>query len=130
MKKANYGYTKQLSLGFEDAIEKTKAELKVEGFGVLTEIDVKSTLESKLDVSLEKYIILGACNPKAAYEALQIETEIGLMLPCNFIVYQKDSKTFVSTIMPSVAMGMIDNSELSQAVVEIEKVLKKVIDSI
>ena len=130
MKKANYGYTKQLNLGFEEAIEKTKAELKVEGFGVLTEIDVKSTLESKLDVSLEKYTILGACNPKAAYEALQIETEIGLMLPCNFIVYQKDSKTFVSTIMPSVAMGMIDNSELSQAVVEIEKVLKKVIDSI
>ncbi len=130
MTKAKYGYSKELDMSFEQAIEKTKTELQVEGFGVLTEIDVKTTLEAKLGVSMEEYTILGACHPATAYQAIQAELELGLMLPCNFIVYQKDKKVFVSSIVPTVAMGMIDNSILAEAAVEIEETLKRIIDKV
>ncbi len=130
MNKADYGYRKQVKLSFSEAITKTKAELKKEGFGVLTEIDIKTTLKSKLDVDIENYIILGACNPPAAYQALSSELEIGLMLPCNVIVYQKDDNTYVSAILPSIAMAMIGNNELSEIATVIEETLKRVIDKI
>lgn len=130
MNKTNYGYSKKVSFSFEQAIEKVKEELQKEGFGILTEIDVKATLKKKLDVDFQNYVILGACNPPNAYKSLQAEIEIGLMLPCNVIVYQKNNDVFVSAVMPTVAMGMIDNESLKNIAINIENKLKKAIDSI
>ncbi len=125
-----YGYKKQLELSYENAIEKTKESLKEFGFGVLTEIDVKATLKKKLDIDFDKYIILGACKPKMAHKALSVERDIGLMLPCNVIIYEHENKVFVSAVLPSIAMGMINNPELGDIAEEVEKSLKEVIDSI
>lgn len=125
-----YGYKKPIRATYEEAVIRTKAELKKEGFGVLTEIDVKATLKEKLGVEHDKYIILGACNPSFAYKALQTEKEIGLLLPCNVIVYEDQGKTFVSAILPTVAMNMIGNPELKDIAKQVESKLKKVIDNI
>ena len=126
----DYGYKRQINAPFEETITRTKEELAKEGFGVLTEIDVTATLKKKLDVDFENYIILGACNPPFAYQALQAEKDIGLLLPCNVIVYDTDEKTSVSAIVPTVAMNMVENPDLEYIAVEVEKKLKKVIDSI
>lgn len=125
-----YGYKKETSLLFEKVVEKTREELQKEGFGVLTEIDVKATIKKKLDIDFDNYIILGACNPPFAYKALQAEKEIGLMLPCNVIVYSNDGKTIVSAILPTEAMKSIGNSSLDEIAKIIEQKLKKVVDSI
>ncbi len=125
-----YGYKKQVSASFEGALEKTREELQKEGFGILTEIDVKATLKKKLDVDYDNYLILGACNPPFAYQALQAEKDIGLLLPCNVIVYEQDGKTFVSAIVPTVAMGMVNNEDLRGIAAKVEEKLKKVIDRI
>ena len=125
-----YNYTKEVNLKFEDAVSRTKEELKKEGFGVLTEIDVKAILKAKLDVDYDNYVILGACNPPNAYKALQAEKEIGLMLPCNVIVYEDSGKVFMSCILPKVAMGMIDNERLKEVAEHIEEKLKKVVNSV
>jgi uncharacterized protein (DUF302 family) len=101
--------------------------LKKEGFGILTEIDVKETLKKKLNVDFGRYMIYGACNPPLAYQALQKEDNIGLMLPCNVIAYEKDNNVYVSFIKPSVA---IDNADLKEVATEVEARLKKVFDSI
>jgi uncharacterized protein (DUF302 family) len=130
MKAANYGYRKKVKVTFTEAVEQTKQALKNDGFGVLTEIDIKNTLKNKLNVEMENYTILGACHPPSAYQSIQSEIEIGLMLPCNVIVYQKTDAVFVSAIMPTVAMGMIDNNELGEVASDIEKRLKLVIDSL
>ena len=126
----NYGYQKEVNLIFNEAVQKVREELTKEGFGVLTEIDVKATLKKKLNVDYDNYLILGACNPPFAFKALQIEKEIGLMLPCNVIIYQTDEKVFVSAILPTIAMSMIDNKELKVIAIEIEDKLKKVIDMV
>lgn len=125
-----YGYKRKVSLSFADAVSKTKAELSQEGFGVLTEIDVKATLKKKLNVEYENYHILGACNPPFAFRALKSEKEIGLFLPCNVIVYEEDGEIFVSAILPTRAMSMVENPALSAIAVEVETKLKKVIDSL
>ncbi len=126
----NYGYKKQTSLPFLEAVEKTKAELAKEGFGILTETDVRATLKKKLDVDYDNYVILGACNPPLAYRALQAEKEIGLLLPCNVIVYTDAGETFVSAIVPSTTMSAIGNPSLSDLAKEVEAKLKKAVDSI
>ena len=126
----NYGYKKQLNVPFAEAVEKTKAGLADEGFGILTEIDVKATLKKKLDVEYDNYVILGACNPPFAYQALQAEKEIGLLLPCNVIVYEDSGKIFVSAILPTVAMGMVDQPGLDDIAIKVEEKLKKVIDTL
>ena len=125
-----YGYKKIVNLPYKEAVDRTKEELKAEGFGVLTEIDVKKTLKEKLGVDLDNYIILGACHPQSAYEALQKETDIGLMLPCNVVVYEKDGQTFVSAIIPTVAMSMVDNESLRDLAVQIDEKLQRVVDSV
>lgn len=125
-----YGYKKQVNVSFEKALEKTREELQDEGFGVLTEIDVKATLKKKLDVDYDNYIILGACNPPFAYQALQAEKDIGLLLPCNVIVYEQEGEIFVSAIVPTVAMNMVENEELRGIAEQVELKLKKVIDNI
>ncbi len=125
-----YGYKREVLLSFVDAVSKTKAELSKEGFGVLTEIDVKATLKKKLDVDYGDYLILGACNPPFALQALKSEKEVGLFLPCNVIVYEENGDTFVSVVLPTVAMRMIENPALSAIAVEVEAKLKKVVDSL
>jgi uncharacterized protein (DUF302 family) len=124
-----YGIKKEVNMSYDEAVEKAREELQKEGFGVLTEIDVKATLKKKLDVDFDKYIILGACNPPMAHKALQAEQDIGLMLPCNVIVYEKDGKTFVSVIKPTVAMQMIENEKLAEIADQVEGKMKKVIEN-
>ena len=104
--------------------------LEAEGFGVLTEIDVKATMKKKLNVEYDNYIILGTCNPQFAHKALQIEKEIGLLLPCNVIVYEDDTDVYASVILPSSAMSMVGSRELSCISQEVEEKLKSVIDSL
>ena len=89
----DYGFSKTVSMSYDDAVEKVTSELKKEGFGVLTSIDVKDTLKKKIDVDFKKYIILGACNPTLAHKALQSEEELGLLLPCNVLVYERERET-------------------------------------
>ncbi len=126
----NYGYKRQVKLTYEEAVAKTKSELQKQGFGVLTEIDVKATLKKKLNVDFDKYIILGACNPPFAHQALQAERDIGLLLPCNLIVYESGGKTFVAAAVPTMLMGMVGNDKLRGIAEQVEAKLKKAVDSI
>jgi len=131
MEKTQYGFRKTLKIPYDEAIEKVTQALKEQGFGILTQIDVKDTLKKKLNVDFRKYIILGACNPPFAYQSLQAETEIGLLLPCNVIVYEDNSSnTAVSAIDPESAMSMIDNPKLKQIAVQVSTKLKAVIESL
>lgn len=126
-----YGYTKKVSSSVDTAIQSVREALTVEGFGVLTEIDVQATLKKKLGVEdFNEYVILGACNPNFAHKALQAEIEIGLLLPCNVIVYQREDEVCVSALLPSVAMSIIENSSLQSIAFNVEEKLKKVIDSL
>jgi uncharacterized protein (DUF302 family) len=125
-----YGIKKMVPLSYEDAIEKVKNELGKQEFGILTEIDVKATLKKKIQVDFDKYTILGACNPSLAYKSLQNEQDIGLLLPCNVIVYEKDGKTFVNAIDPVVAMGFIENVEVNTVAKDVRERLLNVIHSL
>jgi uncharacterized protein (DUF302 family) len=102
----------RLEAPYEEAMARVTAALKEEGFGVLTEIDVKATLKLKLDADFRKYAILGACNPPLAYKALGTELEIGLLLPCNVIVYEEDGASMVSIVDPISMLGVVDSPEL------------------
>jgi uncharacterized protein (DUF302 family) len=126
----HYGLTKELNIPYETVIEQVREALKNQGFGILTEIDVREKMKEKLGLDMNKYIILGACNPANAYKAILAEENIGLMLPCNVIVYEKGSKTVLSVIRPTVAMQMIENSELQILAEAVEGQLKKSFDAI
>ena len=127
----SYHFTKNLDLSYEEAISRTTEELKKEGFGIMTEIDVKEALKKKLDVDFRKYKILGACNPSFAYKALQAEDKIGTMLPCNVIVQETDDgKVEVSAIDPIASMQAIENPSLAGIANEVREKLRKVIDNI
>jgi uncharacterized protein (DUF302 family) len=131
MEQTNYGFSKVVNIGYQEAIEKVTEELKKEGFGVLTEIDVKETLKKKLDVEFKPYKILGACNPSFSYKSLQAEEQIGLMLPCNVIVYVNDSsETVVAAINPIVSMQSVKNDKLDEVAETIQSKLKKVISNL
>lgn len=119
-----------LDLPYEQAIEKVTSALKEEGFGVLTEIDVQATLKQKLDVDFRKYMILGACNPSLAHEALKVENEIGLLLPCNVIVYEDDGKSVVSIIDPVSMFGVVKNPDLDSVAEDARARLQRVIKSL
>jgi len=121
-----YGFTKELNISFHKAIDKITNELKKEGFGILTRIDVRNKFKEKLGIEFKRYEILGACHPKSAYEAIMAEENIGLMLPCNVIVYEKDGKTVISMIKPTMAMGMIDNNDLKSVAERVESKLELV----
>ncbi len=125
-----YGYKKQAFGMFDDVVQKTREELKKEGFGVLTEIDVKKTIKEKIGADYDNYVILGACNPPFAYKTLLAEKEIGLMLPCNVIVFEDKGNVFVSTILPTEAMKSVGNENLADIAIAVENKLKKVVDSI
>ena len=125
-----YGYSKIVTLPFAEAIEKVTGALATEGFGVLTTIDVKATMKKKLDVDYENYTILGACNPQFAHKALEAEKEIGLLLPCNVIVYQTGDTVYVSAMLPSAVMSVLENPSITAVAKDVEDKLKKVVDSI
>lgn len=126
----NYGFTKELNIPYGKVIELAREALKKQGFGIMTEIDIQDKMKEKLDIDMGKYIILGACNPPNAYQAILIEENIGLMLPCNVIVYEKGGRTVLSVIRPSVAMQMVDNVQLQKVSEEVEGKLKKAFDAV
>jgi uncharacterized protein (DUF302 family) len=124
-----YYFSKIITGSFDNAIQKVTEALKAEGFGILTEIDIKATLKKKLDVDFYNYKILGACNPPFAYKALLVEDKIGTMLPCNVIVQEKVAgQVEVSAVDPSASMLSIENKDLQAIATEIRTRLKKVIE--
>ncbi len=127
----SYYFNKTLNMDFDAAIEHVIEQLKKEGFGVLTEIDVQKTLKNKLDVDFKKYKILGACNPSLAYKALQNEDKIGTMLPCNVILQElKENTIEVAAVDPMASMMAVKNESLGAVAAEVQKKLKTVIDSL
>lgn len=126
-----YGFRTRLNLPYEQAIEKVTAALKTEGFGVLTEIDVTATLKKKLEVDFRKYVILGACNPVLANQALNEELEIGLLLPCNVIVYgDEQGGSVVSIVDPISMLGVVENPNLDAVADEARARLQRVSDAL
>jgi uncharacterized protein (DUF302 family) len=127
----SYHFSKIVDLSFEDAVKRTTEELQKEGFGILTEIDVKATLKKKLDVDFRDYKILGSCNPGFAHKALQREDKIGTMLPCNVIVQvNPQGKVEVSAVDPVASMVAVENESLGEIAGQVRDKLKKVIDNI
>lgn len=127
----SYYFNKILSVSFDEAVSRVMEELKKEGFGVLTDIDVQATLKKKLDVDFRKYKILGACHPQSAYQALLKEDKIGTMMPCNVIVQElAGGKVEAAAIDPIASMQAIKNPELAEVALEVQTKLKKVIDSL
>jgi uncharacterized protein (DUF302 family) len=126
-----YYFSKTLDLSFEQAIARVTEELQKEGFGVLTEIDVKATLKKKLDVDFRNYRILGACNPPFAHKALQAEPHIGLMLPCNVVVQEgENGGIIVSAIDPLMSMQVVENEALNEIAGQVKEKLQRVIESV
>lgn len=125
-----YYFTKIVNLTFDQAIEKVTEALQKEGFGILTEIDVKATLKKKLDVDFRPYRILGACNPPFAYQALQAEEKIGTMLPCNVVVQQKENGVEVTAVDPVASMKAVDNPRLAEVAVAVQKKLQDIIEKL
>lgn len=127
----SYHFSKTVSTDFDTAIEKVTEELKKEGFGILTQIDVQETLKKKLDVNFKKYKILGACNPHFAHEALLAEDTIGTMLPCNVIVREgENGKIEISAVDPVASMMAIENAALGKVANEVREKLSRVIDNL
>ena len=128
----NYYFNNTLNnISFDDAKEKVIEELKKEGFGVLSQINIKTTLKNKLDVDFRPYVILGACNPPLAYKTLQAEAKIGLMLPCNVIVEENENGTIeVSAVNPVASMIAVKNDNLADIASEVEQILKEVIENL
>jgi len=123
-----YAFSTVLDTSYEDAISKVTNALKEEGFGVLTEIDVKATLKKKLDKEFRKYVILGACNPLYANRSLEADLDVGLLLPCNVIVYETDDKkAYVAAINPVSALEVIQSQELKGIAAEVSEKLKRVV---
>ena len=125
-----YALVKELpGLEYDDAVAKTREMLSDEGFGVLTEIDVKETLKKKLDVDFKRYVILGACNPQLAHQAMGGEPFIGVLLPCNVVVMEREGGgTIVSAFKPTAAFSLVDNDEVAPIAEEVEDRLRRVLD--
>ena len=126
-----YYFKTVLDMPYKQAVEKVREALAAEGFGILTEIDVKATLKSKLDVDFKPYVILGACNPPLAYKTLQAEEQIGLMLPCNVVVQETaGGRSIVAALNPLVAMQSVGNSELEPTAKEVTDKLRRAIGAL
>jgi len=127
---SKYGFSKTVDVPYDEAVEKARAALKTEGFGVLCEIDIKEKLKEKLGVDFRKYVILGACNPPLAYKTLQQELDIGLLLPCNVVVYESDEagKSVVAAIDAKAMLSVVEgNATLNEVATEVNEKLKRVI---
>jgi len=130
-KTKDYAFSTAINTSYEEAVSKVTEALKEEGFGVLTEIDVKSTLKKKLNVDFRKYVILGACNPPYAHRTLQTNLDVGLFLPCNVIVYEADDKkVHVSAFNPMSALEVMKSKELEKIGQEVSEKLRRVIEKI
>lgn len=126
-----YGIGKSVPFPYEQTVERTRHALQKEGFGVLTEIDVKATLKQKLDVDFRKYVILGACNPPLAYRGFQAEMEIGLLLPCNVIVYEEDAAhSRVAILDPLVQLSVTGRTDIEPLAYEAKRKLEQALASI
>ncbi|WP_455210878.1 DUF302 domain-containing protein [Kaarinaea lacus] len=122
-----YGFSVKFSGGFDEAVDKVTEALKTEGFGVLTEIDVKATLKKKIDVDRAPYKILGACNPGLANQAISAEPDIGLLLPCNVVVREEDDKSITIAFMdPAAVLQLVDNDKVGELAEQVRAKLKKV----
>jgi uncharacterized protein (DUF302 family) len=130
MKDPDYTLTREIQMAQEQAIEKVKAELAKEGFGVLTTIDVAATLKAKLGVEREPYVILGACNPTLAHRALEAEPAIGVLLPCNVDVYQQAGKTVVQAVNPRRLFQVVDNPGVASIAEEVAVKLERVLEAL
>ena len=127
----NFAFSTVLDTGYDDAVSRVTDALKEEGFGVLTEIDVKETFKKKLDKDFRKYVILGACNPPYAYRSLEADLDVGLLLPCNVIIYETDdNKAYVAAINPVSALEVIHNQKLKELAEEVSEKLKRVIEKV
>jgi uncharacterized protein (DUF302 family) len=127
----SYYFNKVMNASFDEAVERVTAELAKEGFGILTEIDVKKTLKKKLDVDFRQYKILGACNPPFARKVLEAEDKIGLMLPCNVIVQELESgEVEVAAIDPIASMQAVQRPDLQETALEVRDKMQKIIDSL
>lgn len=125
-----YGYGRSLDLPFDRAVERARDSLKSEGFGVLCEIDIKEKLKEKLGVDFGNYLILGACNPPLAYGALQQEMNIGLLLPCNVVVYEKSGASFVAAVDAARMLSVVGNPALEATAAQVNVKLRRVIDNL
>ncbi len=125
-----YAISKTVGLSYEAAIEQVTRELQKEGFGVLTTIDVKETLRKKLNVDFPRYVILGACNPPFAHQALLADEKIGLLLPCNVIVYEKSGKTVVAAFDPAIMPQIVPDTKMAAIADEVRERLKRVISAV
>ena len=125
-----YGFTRTVNLPFEAAVQRVTEELKNQGFGVLTTIDVQETLKQKLNVEFTRYVILGACNPPLAHRALEVEMNIGLLLPCNVIVYEKEGKTVVGAFDPLTMVPLVGKPEMAAIAADVKKRLEAVLAKI
>ncbi|HVA96153.1 MAG TPA: DUF302 domain-containing protein [Candidatus Acidoferrales bacterium] len=130
IKTSQYSIRKTVSASFEEAVKQVQELLKQEGFGVLTTIDVQQTLEKKLYVAYDKYVILGACHPQSAFKALQMDKDMGLLLPCNVVVYEETKQVIVSAIRPTVALSIANEPALHEVAKEIENKLQRVVEHI
>jgi uncharacterized protein (DUF302 family) len=124
-----YGYARTLELPFGETVERARAALKAEGFGVLCEIDVREKLREKLGVEFRNYIILGACNPPLAHQALQQELNVGLLLPCNVVVYELGGRTIVAAIDAAKMLSVVGNPGLEETARQVNEALRRVVDS-
>ncbi len=127
---SQYGYGRMLDIPFERAVERAREALMAEGFGVLSEIDVKEKFREKLGADFRKYVILGACNPPLAYQAMQEDLEVGLLLPCNVVVYEQEGRSVVSAIDATKMLSVTGRPRLEPVAAEVNKKLRRVIDTL
>ena len=130
MSSVEYSLAIELDRDFDEVVAATREALAAEGFGVLTEIDVKATMKAKLDVDRDEYLILGACNPPLANQALQAEPELGVLLPCNVVVYRTGGKTRVSAVAAEQMLGMVGNDALAPVATEVAERLDRVLAAV
>jgi len=126
----DYGYGREVDLTVDEAIARITETLKDEGFGILSRIDVHEKLKEKLDVDYRKYVILGACNPPIAYRGLEMEPELGLLLPCNVIVYEKDGRSVVAGIDAVKMLSIVGNPALGEAAVQVNEKIRRAVDRV
>lgn len=126
----DYSLAIETDRDFDEVLAATRAALADEGFGVLTEIDVKATMKAKLDVDRDEYVILGACNPPLAHQALQAEPELGVLLPCNVVVYRTGDRTRVSAVAAEQMLGMVGNAQLTPVAEEVAQRLDRVLAAV